>query len=425
MNEETFIRLSCLGWPALVLLVVLYWRKLDARLAGAALLATFWNLSALLVLNVIAQACGWWRFHAEGGLFLGMPAELYFGWALLWGALPVLMFLDRPVWQAILAMLTVDLLLMPACADVVQLGNRWLIGEGVGLVLALVPALYLARWSLRRERLKMRVSLLVIAYALLLAVLIPSLLLEASHDSWERILTRPAIATGIVLQSFFLIAVPALSAVQEFCLRGAGTPLPFDPPRRLVTSGPFAYIANPMQTGTVWLCTGLAFWIANPWIAAVTFASVSSLVAIACWQEETTMAKRYGNAWTIYRSEVRAWWPRWKPRVHVPCKIYIAETCGACRGLAKWLESKHPRGLLIVAAETHPTRRLRRITYEAPGWTEDGVGALARAFEHIHFGWAWLGWTLRLPMISHLAQWLTDLSGGGSREVGLEIAKRD
>ena len=37
-------------------------------------------------------------------------------------------------------------------------------------------------------------------------------------------------------------------SVQNF-LKGKGTPVPFNPPPQLVTSGPYAYTRNPMLTG--------------------------------------------------------------------------------------------------------------------------------------------------------------------------------
>lgn len=40
--------------------------------------------------------------------------------------------------------------------------------------------------------------------------------------------------------------------------RGGGTPVPCDPPKRLVSTGPYAYIGNPMQTAMA-LILGWAF----------------------------------------------------------------------------------------------------------------------------------------------------------------------
>ena len=42
---------------------------------------------------------------------------------------------------------------------------------------------------------------------------------------------------------------------------------------------------------------------------------------------------------------------------------------------------------------------------------EDGVAALARALEHIHLGWALVGWTMRLPLVKQLIQITADAVG--------------
>jgi hypothetical protein len=56
-----------------------------------------------------------------------------------------------------------------------------------------------------------------------------------------------------------------------------------------------------------------------------------------------------------------------------------------------------------------------RITYEHAGTISTGVTAIARALEHIHFGWAWVGAVLRLPVINQAAQLLADASGAEPR----------
>jgi hypothetical protein len=73
------------------------------------------------------------------------------------------------------------------------------------------------------------------------------------------------------------------------------------------------------------------------------------------------------------------------------------------------------RGLVLVAAEDHPTRDLERMTYE-PGdgsAVDEGVAAFARAVEHIHFGWAFLGAAMRLTVVRSALQLLADATGLG------------
>src|SRR5258708_27078123 len=88
-----------------------------------------------------------------------------------------------------------------------------------------------------------------------------------------------------------------------------------------------------------------------------------------------------------------------------------------CSEVGLWFARRGARQLVIVAAETHPSGALRRITYD-PGdgnRTACGVEAVARALEHIHLGWALIGFALRLPLLCPLAQLLVDASGGEPR----------
>src|SRR5881397_1703258 len=44
-------------------------------------------------------------------------------------------------------------------------------------------------------------------------------------------------------------AAISLPCIWEFAWRGLGTPAPFDPPRRLVITGPYRWVRNPMYLG--------------------------------------------------------------------------------------------------------------------------------------------------------------------------------
>jgi hypothetical protein len=88
-----------------------------------------------------------------------------------------------------------------------------------------------------------------------------------------------------------------------------------------------------------------------------------------------------------------------------------------CREFGRWFEARGARGILILPAETHPAGSLRRITYEPADGTRGvmGVEAVARAVEHIHCGWALLGFLMRVPIVCQLIQLLADASGAEPR----------
>ena len=420
MTPEThavLLRFLGLLWPAGILVPLILWQPPSARLAGAALIATLWNTATLLAVHLAAARAGWWTHTAQGGLLLGMPADLLIGWALLWGAVPVLGLPKTPLWQCALLALGFDLLVMPACSPVLQLGDHWLLGEAAAIGFALLPGLILGRSIAQRTHLRTRSVLLFVGFVGVLFFILPSLILEQSGSSWKHALSLPPTATAVFFQITFLLTAPGLSAVQEFCLRGGGTPLPFDPPARLVTSGPYAYIANPMQASTLLGLLLFGWWTASPWVAAAAVIALLTGAGMMGWHEDQELHTRFGGAWTAYRSHVRNWLPRWRPHVATPATLYFAETCTPCSQLARWITGRAPTGLALAVAENHPTHKLRRLTYQTPGCTEQGVAAFARALEHLHLGWAWIGWILRLPVILPAAQFIADLSGADARDL--------
>src|ERR1051325_5243076 len=92
------------------------------RKAGAGYLATLWTIPSLLLVQLLAQRFGWWSYRFVGGSLFGMPADLFLGWALLWGAIPAL--LRWRLLYAIPLFALFDFVVMPLCAPVLILGEQ-------------------------------------------------------------------------------------------------------------------------------------------------------------------------------------------------------------------------------------------------------------------------------------------------------------
>lgn len=95
---------------------------------------------------------------------------------------------------------------------------------------------------------------------------------------------------------------------------GRGTPLPLDPPRRLVTCGPYRRVRNPQSVAMVLMVAGevvavrsMALWVMLP----LTVAYLELLVGR--W-EERQMARDFGPEYDSYARRVRKWLPRLKCR---------------------------------------------------------------------------------------------------------------
>lgn len=420
IDPHLIIRAGALYVPIVLLAIAILWRRPDRRALTGAFLSLVWTMPALLALHVAATRWAWWSFSADGGLLVGMPIDFWIGWGLLWGPVPAIAFPRLRLPYVVLLGLVVDLFAMPALAPVLHLHAHWLVGETVALVVVLVPSQWLARWTTEHRRLYARASLQVIAFGTVVIWLIPAIAIEGSATSWRNPFDWHPWLFSIVMQ---LLAVPGLiglSAVQEFATRGGGTPIPFDPPRRLVTTGVYAYVANPMQLSASLVLAGIGAIVGNVWVASSSVIAVAYSAGLAHWDEDADLATRFGAAWPAYRRNVRHWVPRLRPwyRDDAPvATLYVSESCDMCREVAYWYRARGARGLAIVPAEDHPRGGLTRITYESAdgSYRATGTDAIARAFEHLHAGWAMAGFAMRLPLVAPLVQLIVDASGGQPR----------
>lgn len=420
MTELDVLRWLCLLVPAA--LVLLLWRRPGRRLGGAALLAFLTAFVAVGISNQLATALGWWRFEPRPGTFLGVPVDLWLGWALFWGPVPVLIRRRPPVWSILLACGWIDALLMPRLDGLVHLGPHWLYGELVALVITVIPVVLIGRWTVDRQRLTGRVVLQLITFTALTFWLLPSAVMTQGDGRWSRLFEGPVWRTSLLLQLMALAAVPALAAVVELAVRGRGTPYPWDPPERLVTTGPYAYLTNPMQASVVLMLGLLAVGTASWSLAVATAGAVAFSRFVADPHEDSELTARHGEEWHAYTSAVRPWIVRRTPYPSHAAELYLAETCTICAQTRTLIESTGPQCLTIRAAEDYTeagtVAGLRRALYVGPdGLRVSGLAALARGLEHGGPGWAYVGWLLRLPLVRPVLQLLIDGMGGGERQL--------
>src|SRR5262249_2561741 len=145
MERTLLIRAGALYVPIMLLSLLAMRRVRSGRQVGAMLMGLCWCLPSLLTLQFLNLRFQWWSFHPQDGLIRGMPVDLYFSWALLWGALPPLAFPRHGLWKVIVALLVFDLLAMPACSPVIELSSKWLAGELLAIVIVLLPSILFSR----------------------------------------------------------------------------------------------------------------------------------------------------------------------------------------------------------------------------------------------------------------------------------------
>jgi protein-S-isoprenylcysteine O-methyltransferase Ste14 len=418
-------------------------RKPRLRTIASPLLSLLWTLPTLLILQRLNLQYQWWIFDTQTPCLLGMPVALYLGWAIFWGLLPQLAWPKLDVLSIAILTFSFDFLGMLYLSPALELNRlnsvggyypAWLVGEAVAIVLVLVPALLLFRWTENDTHLGLRAGGQVILSGLIFLYLLPELVfaLRPGTPAWRPLHTIPRFALQLWAQILLLLAVPGISAVQEFAIRGRGTPLPYDPPRKLVTTGIYRFCANPMQLSCAAVMLTEAVVLRSSWLLAAAVMSTIYSAGLAHWDEEADLARRFAArmppdapsalappqiTWMSYRPAVPAWKIRWRPFAGgPPATLYVAATCSTCRGLRMFLELRNPAGLIFQDAESLPYGSIRRLRYAAAdGQIDSGVLGLARALEHLNFAWAFVGLLLRLPVVHHAAQLLTDVAGLGPR----------
>jgi protein-S-isoprenylcysteine O-methyltransferase Ste14 len=397
-------------------LLLWLWLHPVRREAAAALLASGWALPAAVLGGLVSTRFGAVTFPAP--VVLGTPPDLLLGRVLLGGFVAALCFPSVSILRLYGFALALDL------ADTSLTGGVFTIRDlpvhMLVVAFYLIPAQLFARWTRENRRLVTRAALHVVFHAGLLLGVLPALIVICARGNWNAPFARASFVNKFYLQLLMVPAVVLISSVQEFVRRGRGTPAPADPPRLLVTSGTYAYVANPMQLGKFLVVAGWGLFWSNSWVVGAALLGLLYSVCIATPREESEMTERFPHAWRHYRHHVRRWSPRWKPYYFVdaseegtqPARLHLLLECQPCRELAEWIR-RRATGLLVLPIlvqpiEDHPMPAL--ITYD-PGdgcSQEHGVVALARALEHINLAWALIGWMLRLPGIAWLAQCVAD-----------------
>jgi protein-S-isoprenylcysteine O-methyltransferase Ste14 len=110
-------------------------------------------------------------------------------------------------------------------------------------------------------------------------------------------------------------AVIGLPCVWEFAWRGLGTPAPFDPPRRLVVTGPYRFVRNPMYFGMGLVLIGEAIVYPNiMWLMLAMVVSLWAVVSVFIIEyEEPTLRRMFGADYEAYFRAVHRWIPRLRP----------------------------------------------------------------------------------------------------------------
>jgi protein-S-isoprenylcysteine O-methyltransferase Ste14 len=100
-------------------------------------------------------------------------------------------------------------------------------------------------------------------------------------------------------------------AFAQFATEGIGVPIPVEPnSRQLTIGGPYRYIRNPLYAASAVAITGQALLLSRAVLMIYAAAFLAVTVFLAHWVEDPALARRYGQQFEAYQSQVPGWWPR-------------------------------------------------------------------------------------------------------------------
>jgi protein-S-isoprenylcysteine O-methyltransferase Ste14 len=120
----------------------------------------------------------------------------------------------------------------------------------------------------------------------------------ATPAAWEAV---PVIVAGAALYGW---------CVWNFAAVGNGTPGLWDAPRRVVATGPYRWVRNPIYIAALLVVLGEAWLFMSLPVLAYAGAMAVFFHLFVTGYEERKLGRRFGDSYLEYRRRV----PRWVPR---------------------------------------------------------------------------------------------------------------
>lgn len=157
----------------------------------------------------------------------------------------------------------------------------------------------------------MFVLIRAVTYVVLLGTLVIVFLPAQLPSSWG-LARPPAIHLPQAVGLLVGVGGAALTiwCVLTFAFIGRGTPIPFDPPRRLVVRGPYRFVRNPMAIGVFLALAGAALYYGSAQLFGFSLLFVLGIHLLVVGYEEPTLRQMFGQDYEDYSRRVRRWIPR-------------------------------------------------------------------------------------------------------------------
>ena len=300
-------RILILMLPATALFLLHICGQHSARQRSAALFAGLWCGLSTLCLGAFYGHVLWQAqtdvplFNISGAALYGVPVDLPLACGLVMAAC-LLAAGTQPIKYALAGLFCAGFTV--ACFGMFSAASTpALIALSTA---AAVPALLLGFWTARDSHVYARSFVQAVVWCVLLLWLLPATALSQTGRGWAVLWSHPL----WMYLPFALTALLMAHALYVFARHGDGTGFPYDPPKRLVTAGAYAYVSNPMQIS---ICLAMAWWGVLLDSGTVILCGPIALLLFIVFKDVCNGSSNLCGAdagFVAYQAAVPRWWPR-------------------------------------------------------------------------------------------------------------------
>ena len=158
----------------------------------------------------------------------------------------------------------------------------------------------------------------IFALPVLVAIIVPaSLVILLPYDILWNFQFSDAISLLIIgVISIGIGFVLLYSTIKLFIKKGEGTIAPWEPTRKLIITGFYSHVRNPMHIGVFLILIGESILVGSLPLTLCAFLFIAGNLIYIPLIEEKKLTERFGNEYLIYKKNVPRWIPRlssWKP----------------------------------------------------------------------------------------------------------------